>query len=255
MLKTIIIFNYLMLTSVSNHSALEYRELIKAIYDNDKIQVERILKEGYDPNYAPLNESKPLRKLIMFDRYELIELLVKYGVDLEIRNEFDYTPLQQAILNRQYEFAITLLSYGADANAYSEDGNYPLTLAAVKPGKIPRDVELVDSLLKSGANPNIRTKRGFTPLGWAISSGRTEIANLLLEYNADPNAKDILKMPIELAVNAMQHESDIAMLEELIAHGANPSLAVNPRKLMETALKKSQKAYELLIRVGGEDVR
>lgn len=45
-------------------------------------------------------------------------------------------------------------------------------------GKNPKVFEL---LLKNGANANIESKNGDTPLGFALSDGNEQILNLLLE--------------------------------------------------------------------------
>jgi ankyrin repeat protein len=51
------------------------------------------------------------------------------------------------------------------------------------------DVERVKELLKKGADPNTKDKKGRTPLHAAAYKGHVEVVKLLLEHGADPNIK------------------------------------------------------------------
>ena len=51
-------------------------------------------------------------------------------------------------------------------------------------------VELAESLVERGADPNLTDARGTSPLKHAISYGRKEMVEILLQNGADPNAKD-----------------------------------------------------------------
>ena len=56
--------------------------------------------------------------------------------------------------------------------------------------KSKADVKSIRHLLKQGANVNIKTKDGFTPLCIAANKGDKEIVKLLLANGADVNTKD-----------------------------------------------------------------
>jgi ankyrin repeat protein len=61
-------------------------------------------------------------------------------------------------------------------------------LAAIK----EEYLEIVDLLIKSGANPNLaENDTGGTPLMYAAKLGYMEIVNLLLNAGADPTIQDI----------------------------------------------------------------
>jgi ankyrin repeat protein len=63
------------------------------------------------------------------------------------------------------------------------------------------NLEKVKSLLASGADVNIRSVNGFTPLHWSAVYGRTDIVGELLSSGADVNAKDSDgKTPLHLAI-------------------------------------------------------
>jgi ankyrin repeat protein len=57
--------------------------------------------------------------------------------------------------------------------------------------------------LKSGANPNLASNEGNTPLHYAVLKADVEVTSLLLDYAADPNIQNVLfkKTPLHYAVD------------------------------------------------------
>ncbi len=83
------------------------------------------------------------------------------------------------------------------------------------------DVECVRELLKRGMNPNIKDRRGWTPLHYAVKAGHYDIVWLLLDYGANPNTRvgdGTGVTPLHLAVRNQNY--DIAKL--LLNAGAKP---------------------------------
>lgn len=86
-----------------------------------------------------------------------------------------------------------ILNKGNDLNIIGNAGWTPLH-AAAKGGYL----EVVEVLLDYGADPN--AKENLTPLHHATQSGQDLMVQLLLEYWADPNAKDKLdSTPLHIA--------------------------------------------------------
>ncbi|GFR94004.1 ankyrin repeat, partial [Elysia marginata] len=61
--------------------------------------------------------------------------------------------------------------------------------------------EIARLLVQHGASPNARDPQGLTPLRKAIALSKAEIARLLVQHGASPNARDPLgKTPLHTAV-------------------------------------------------------
>lgn len=83
------------------------------------------------------------------------------------------------------------------------------------------DVKCVRELLKRGMNPNIKDRRGWTPLHYAVNAGHYDIVWLLLDYGANPNSRAggwTGLTPLHMAVRNQNY--DIAKL--LLDAGAKP---------------------------------
>ncbi|KAF8204473.1 ankyrin repeat-containing domain protein [Mycena galopus ATCC 62051] len=92
--------------------------------------------------------------------------------------------LIESVLKKNTEIAEYLISEGADVNFVNWDfeGGAPLYFASGY-----ADVRLVQLLLASGADPNIRGKHGIVPL---FNASNIDVAQALLGAGANINAKD-----------------------------------------------------------------
>ncbi|NIQ03027.1 MAG: hypothetical protein GWM98_23795 [Nitrospinaceae bacterium] len=79
-----------------------------------------------------------------------------------------------------------LLENGLNPNGVDEIGMPWLVVAANADGT----GKIVNAFLDKGANPNIKTGAGHTPLHKAVSLNNAEITKILLDKGADPKIKD-----------------------------------------------------------------
>ena len=93
------------------------------------------------------------------------------------------------------------------------------------------DIETVRSMLQEGVHPDtLEDSWSSTPLSYLLtlySSNDYELALLLLEFGADPNAIDICgtlvhKMSIRAGWEFGDRRSDIQMLKTLLQYGGDP---------------------------------
>jgi uncharacterized protein len=152
-------------------------------------------------------------------RLETAKILVAAGADLSKKDPNDITPLLMAISNNHPDVARFLIDKGADINASDWYGRTPLwTAVEVRnmdfdngtfENLVDREplLELIQTLLDKGANPNPRTKEsipirrfmlrttgtlewvdftGQTPFLRAAYAGDLAVMRLLLKHGADP---------------------------------------------------------------------
>lgn len=109
----------------------------------------------------------------------VLKLLAKHGADLNAKDKRGDAPLHHAVSRRDKTVTRALLAAGAQVDAKGQYSEAPLHRAGY---------ELAWILLKHGADPNVKDKRGRTPLfGRWVELDRYE---LLLKHGANPNATD-----------------------------------------------------------------
>jgi ankyrin repeat protein len=188
-----------------------------------------LLAAKADVNQATQYGWSPLLTATQNRYYELASFLLENGADPNLANKGGWTPLYLATDNRNIEngdyparkpdmdhldFIKVLLSRGAKVNARMKDSTETRTifthqwlyedgatafLRAAQSG----DITLMRLLLAHGADPNIATANGTTPLmvasgiGWVEgvtneqgAKENLEAVKLLLELGADVNAVD-----------------------------------------------------------------
>lgn len=89
-----------------------------------------------------------------------------------------------------------LLESGAQVNGVNQFGQTALQVMMM--GSLP----VAQLLLKHGADPNVRDRStGATPLHDAARTGFTDTVRLLLQFQANPNARDNKNCrPIDVAI-------------------------------------------------------
>ena len=101
-----------------------------------------------------------------------------------------------------------------DPNQRDASGLTPLMWAARNGA-----VDAMKALLDGGADPGLRDVRnGWTPLFHAVHKQQLEAARLLLDRGVDPNRPARMATPLMLAAG----DADPAMVQLLLAHGADP---------------------------------
>lgn len=143
-----------------------------------------------------------------YNYVELANILIDAGSDVNTANDQGTTPLMMAVYAGNLSIIKKLIDKGADVNAQDKSGMTALVLAVIM--KVPvstveakPNAQIVELLLKSGANPNITVGNnsevsGATALANAIwfepvysyqkyQYASDEIIKLLIAYKADLN--------------------------------------------------------------------
>ncbi|GLT55205.1 hypothetical protein SLA2020_283480 [Shorea laevis] len=114
---------------------------------------------------------------------ELLRILLSKGVDVDSQSDAG-TPLIWAAGHGQEDAVKVLLEHHASLNAETDD-NITALLSSVAAGSLA----CLELLIQAGAKVNI-SAGGATPLHIAAYNGSLEIINCLLKAGADPNVTD-----------------------------------------------------------------
>jgi ankyrin repeat protein len=184
-------------------------EIFEAISRHDATLLSTLLVRGADPNeyldnppfWHPLEAAieEIERGASMTTVMRMVRLLLLHGANVNAWDrERTLTPLLKAIYfpivgpnePRLTDLIRLLLEFGADPNVESDDGLTPLKYAVAR-----QDTGLVAEMLKRGANKTINKAVGLG-IGWsalhlAASNLDVPIIRLLLNAGADPAVRDI----------------------------------------------------------------
>ncbi|MCG4658802.1 ankyrin repeat domain-containing protein [Flavonifractor plautii] len=108
------------------------------------------------------------------------------------KDGYGRTELSYAIIDHKIQEALLLLKQDMDVNDSDNGGHSYLFFAAQE-----CEIEVVDALLKLGADPNIETLSGVTPLSAVLFASQKysvdqayQIVKLLLAAGANPDHKN-----------------------------------------------------------------
>lgn len=128
--------------------------------------IEILVKLGADLNARTIGYGHSDYEVpaLHYASLEAAKVLIKLGTDPDIRDIANGTALMEKARIGECEIVEMLLRAGADVNAQANHGMTPLMYAA--------NADIVELLIKHGADPNMRDAEGLTALGHAL--GRSE---------------------------------------------------------------------------------
>ena len=134
-------------------------------------------------------------------------------VNVNSKDVKQWTALNIALYNNDFEMVELLLKNGANPKILAPD-NQNSIFRALKAGKY----DLADRFIKSGVDINFQNNGDETALLWAIRIGDNYTRDFLLERGANPNIVSPKgKSPLSLAMENDDKES----VKSLIKKGAN----------------------------------
>ncbi|KAL1588761.1 hypothetical protein WHR41_02715 [Cladosporium halotolerans] len=197
---------------------------------------------------------------------EAVTLLLRYGADPNAKKDGIYTPLCSAIRDDREQLVDLLLQAKADPNLAALD--YPTFKCVTyhRPHLLPKvldagadihhpkgiveacvekgEAECLKILIKYGANVNERGASGNTALTTAIKHGDHAMLDLLLANGANPAVRG-QEWPVNLAV------ADPAVLQKLLQHLSPATIS---KGALERAVMADQLASVKMLLAAGVDV-
>ncbi|KAL9630089.1 MAG: hypothetical protein Q9204_004903 [Flavoplaca sp. TL-2023a] len=236
--------------------------LYEASYHGYLLTVKSLLDRGANIDHrSQFYARTPLHGAIRNNQCEVVGELVGRGADVAVRDKEGRSPLHLAAFTGHMDIAACLLSHGADVDAEVEIGpnaGYgaldialngchlglvnqlldqnaevdamvgPMGLRTIHQAALKGFVDIVQRLIRKGADVNAQSKNKSTPLFYALVSGYYAAAECLLHHGADPNAQNEHGDTPLCAVSNSQHGGDDqdrrAVAQLLCDHGAEPNI-------------------------------
>ncbi len=147
--------------------------------------LELLLDHGADPNQALPDGETPLMTAARAGQADAVRVLLKAGADVHAtERRRGQTALMWAAAANNASVVEALLDAGADMHARTLSGEFSALTFAVRAGAL----QTTRTLLDRGANVNEESRAGTSMLVLSILNGHYELAGVLLDYGADPNA-------------------------------------------------------------------
>jgi ankyrin repeat protein len=230
--------------------------LVFAVRANDVNSARILLAAGADVNQVTNYGWSPLLVATQNRYYQLASFLLDRGADPNLANKGAWTPLYIAVDNRNIEggdypvrkadmdtldFIRKLIDKGADVNWRVQESTWYRTVFTSQwvheTGATPfwrasqsSDLAVMKLLLEHGANPNLATTIGVTPLqvaagiGWVegvtyewSKDANVEAVKLLLSLGNDPNAQAETG---RTALHGAGHKGSTSVIQLLVDAGA-----------------------------------
>jgi ankyrin repeat protein len=154
-----------------------------------------------------------------------LKSLMQQHADIDGAQGDGTTALHWAAFNDDIELVRTLITSGANVRATTRLGAIsPLFMACTN-----GNAAIVDLLLKAGADANSTKANGTTALMLAASSGSVEAVEILLKNNAKIDAKESAHGQTALMFAAALNRD--AVVRSLVTRGANVNIATSVHKL------------------------
>lgn len=165
---------------------------IRAIINKDSKTAKMYVEHGARYTAGKYGNT-PLILAAMYNLRSVVEMILHpnyntyndHVVSVDECNSFKFTPLMMACRRGHVEIVECLIKHGANVNLQEGNGVSPLYLAVKR-----HSLKIVDLLLKAGANVDVQERHNTTPLLYAVKANDCGICAKLVEYGADPNIKD-----------------------------------------------------------------
>ena len=227
------------------------------------IIVKLLLENGADPNLGS-KSFVALELAASRGHTQIVEILLSHKANIWAENAEGWTALSSATLYNHIKTVKALLEHGADSLQKNVRGETPLGWADHEKHEqivqLMLDAELInaafcnsttqiESLVKTGANPNAVDEKGMSGLIWAAYKDNIASVRVLLTHKANPNLKDDYGKTALISAARQEH---ISVVELLLKHKANAYITDDDgyTSLSYAASQNKIKVIHVLLKAG-----
>ena len=157
--------------------------LLQAVKSRDVAAARALVKSRADVNSRSGDGSTPLLWAAHNSDVEMARVLIAAGADVDAANRYGVTPLLDASRTGDAAMMALLLKSGADPAKANPDGETPL-MAASRSGSVDAVRLLLDRKVDVNA---VESVQKTTALMRAAAEGHSDVVDVLLKAGADPN--------------------------------------------------------------------
>ena len=205
--------------------------------------VQELLNHKADVNAVDETNLTPLHLAACGSNEKVIDLLLRSGAHIDAQDNEGYSPINYALMACEFGSVIQLIKCGAKLDIQrSLETRDVYGLTVLHWAVIEGDVNILAKLMKHSLDINVtigegcnfechipgepvRSLKGMTSLHLASLMGYTEIVNLLLDNDADPNLKNHdSEVPLSLAMHVgeitliLKDNMQTKMLIDTVSH-------------------------------------
>ena len=217
------------------------QELHSATIARDSTRIEYLLKRGAKINSKDTEGQTPLMVAAKGGDLSVMNGLLEYKADPNAQDEDGWTPSMHGVRANDPKVFRLLGKHSANFNLVNKDGLTALAMAV-----FDNKANAVVAMLDNKANPDLTMGAAkYNALMVAVKKSNLQMAQTLLQYKANPNAKNAGGLT-PLMIAAFGNEDMIISL--LLKAGANPALKDGHGKtaLMLAKENDAQKAIAML---------
>ncbi|MCW5671406.1 MAG: ankyrin repeat domain-containing protein [Hydrogenophaga sp.] len=158
--------------------------LLVATHTNQVEAARALIEAGADVNAMDRISDSPYLYAGARGHLAILKMVLLHGADLKSTNRYGGTALIPAAERGHVETVRTLIEAGVAVDHVNRLGWTALLEAVILGDGSERYQQIVDLLVKGGANVNLADKDGVTPLRHARMKGQKEIEALLVAAHA-----------------------------------------------------------------------
>jgi quinoprotein dehydrogenase-associated probable ABC transporter substrate-binding protein len=184
--------------------------LIVAAKGGDLSVMNGLLEYKANPNAQDDDGWSAAMHAVRSNEPKVFRLLGKHKANFNLLNKEGLTALAMAVFDNKANAAVAMLDNNADPDLAMGAAKYNALMIAVKKGNL----QMAQTLLQYKANPNAKNAGGLTPLMIAAFGNEDMIVSLLLKAGANPALKDDQGKTALMLAKENDAKKSIAMLEK-----------------------------------------